>query len=129
VRAEREDHSGGFDAEVLVSPASHWKTRPDTIRHEQGTEALRRHSDHRMRFVHDVNVALLGVEATPVGLSACRPMACASCKDPATTPISARASNSISRLSMTPAGGFLSRLAPPHAVRSVMMISVRVALI
>jgi hypothetical protein len=56
-------------------------------------------------------------------------MVCAHCKEPATTPISARASNSISRLSMMPIGGFRSRLAPPHAAQSVMMISVRVALI
>jgi hypothetical protein len=63
VRAECENHSGGFDAEVLVGTTGHWKARPDAIGHERGTEVLRRHRDRQMGFIREVNVALLGIEA------------------------------------------------------------------
>jgi hypothetical protein len=62
VRAEFEDHGCGFDAEVLVGTTGHWKALPDAIGQEQGTEVLRRHRDRRMRFIHEVNLVLFGIE-------------------------------------------------------------------
>ena len=81
-------------------PDGHWKARPDAIGHEQGTEMLRWHSDRRMRFIHEVDVALFGVEAH-AGRSE-RGQANGLC--PLQGADGQRRTNSISRLSLMPIG-------------------------
>ena len=119
-----ENHGAGFDAEVLIGTTGHWKAYPDAIRHEQGSEVVRRHRDYRMRFIRKVNVAPVGIEAHAdrsergQGNGLCPLHGAGYHAD------QPRASNSISYLSMMPIGWSLSRPEPPHAVRSVLVISV-----